>query len=56
MMTMTSPRKTSAETSRGRDEESGEAFLLKRVTDGELAAVTMPHLCENMSMLRLCPY
>jgi len=46
MMTMTSPRKTSTETSRGLCTREGEVTVLSLITDGALIAVTIPHLCE----------
>jgi hypothetical protein len=36
--------------------ERRETFALTDATAGELATVTMPHLCEHMSMLRLRPF
>ena len=51
-MTMTSPRKTSTETKRGVFAESGEAFVLTMVSNEELAAVTMHHSSEQMSILQ----
>jgi len=51
-MTMTSPRKTSTETKRGTSAGKKETLALTLVSDGELVAVTMPHIAEQMSIFR----
>src|SRR5882672_7505513 len=48
MITMTSPRKTSTETTRGTCAERRESFVLTVATDGEIAAVTMPHIRKHV--------
>lgn len=48
MMTMTSPRKTSTETTRGTCAERRESFVLTVAMDGEMAAVTKPHIRKHV--------
>jgi hypothetical protein len=52
MITMTSPRKTSTETSRGTCAERRESFVLTVATDGEIAAVTMLHIRKHVLIFR----
>jgi hypothetical protein len=48
---MTSPRKTSIETSRGTGAGRKERFALMVTTAGELAAVTIPHRSHYVSIV-----
>jgi hypothetical protein len=49
---MATPRKTSTETNRGLCAGREEGFVPAVVMEGELTAVTTPHIANHMSLFR----